>query len=166
MPFMEDLRHVIGNDIQLAVREGVEVLILERLTSPSPVVNYSRIAGRLPLHASSSGLVLLAYAGPELEAVVTAEPLTTYTPQTIRTPDQLRVALAHVRREGYALCAGHIHPQTTGIAAPIRGRDGAVVAALGLIVPNDESAFGRIPALRAAARGISRVMARDDAASK
>lgn len=159
MPFMEDLHQIIGSDVQLAVREGYEVLFLERLTAPNPVVNYSRIAGRLPLHASSSGLVLLAHADAAFQAEVAARPMQTFTPRTIGTADQLRAALSHVRREGYALCAGHIYSTTTGIAAPIRDGRGEVVAALGLIVPNDDAAYGRISALRAAARGIGRVMA-------
>ncbi|AZG46220.1 IclR family transcriptional regulator [Gordonia insulae] len=158
MPFMHDLHHVIGNDVQLAVREGVEVLFLERLSAPTPVVNYSRIAGRLPLHASSSGLVLLAYADSSVLDEVASRPMRSFTDKTITDPGQLRATLAHVRREGYALCAGHIFPSTTGIAVPIRGGRGEVVAALGLIVPNDDAAFGRIPALKSTARGISRVM--------
>ncbi|MEE3852971.1 IclR family transcriptional regulator [Gordonia sp. LSe1-13] len=166
MPFMQDLHHVIGNDVQLAVREGTEVLFLERLTSPSPVVNYSRIAGRLPLHASSSGLVLLAHADPSVTDEVTSQPMKAYTDKTITTAPQLRTALAHIRREGYALCAGHIFPTTTGISVPIRGRGDQVVAALGLIVPNDDAAFGRIPALKAAARGIGRVMSTPQPSSR
>lgn len=158
MPFMHDLHHVIGNDVQLAVREGVEVLFVERLSAPTPVVNYSRIAGRLPLHASSSGLVLLAHADASVLDEVTSVPMRSFTDKTITDPGQLRATLAHVRREGYALCAGHIFPATTGIAVPIRGGRGQVVAALGLIVANDDAAFGRVPALKAAARGISRVM--------
>lgn len=166
MPFMEDLHQVIGNDTQLAVLDGTEVLFLERLSSPTPVVNYSRVAGRLPVHASSSGLVLLAHADPALQDAVAAAPMKVFTDTTIHTPAQLRAALAHIRREGYALCPGHIYPDTTGIAAPIRGYDGAVVAALALIVPNDDTAFTKIPALRATARGISRVMADTTAVTK
>ncbi|MFW0794411.1 IclR family transcriptional regulator [Gordonia sp. CPCC 205515] len=159
MPFMEDLHQVIGNDTQLAVLDGTEVLFLERLTSPNPVVNYSRIAGRLPVHASSSGLVLLAHADAARQEAVATAPMTVYTDKTIHTAAQLRTTLAHIRRQGYALCPGHIYPDTTGIAAPIRGSDDTVIAALALIVPNDDTAFTKIPALQATARGISRVMA-------
>jgi DNA-binding IclR family transcriptional regulator len=63
-----------------------------------------------------------------------------------------------VRRDGYAFCAGFIDEETTGIAVPLRGPRGDVVAALSVIVPNDESARMQIPALRAAARGISRTL--------
>ena len=158
MPFMEDLHAVVAQHTQLAVREGTEVLFLERLSTPGAAINYTRIAGRLPLHASSSGLVLLAHAPTEVQNAVLDAPMEVFTDMTIRTPRQLRIALAQVRRQGYALCAGHIFPETTGVAVPIRGRGNAIVAALALVVPNDDKAYLQIPVLRATARGISRVI--------
>ncbi|MDV7354698.1 IclR family transcriptional regulator [Rhodococcus oxybenzonivorans] len=158
MPFMEDLHSVVGQHTQLGVLEGDEVLFIERLSAPGAVVNYTRIAGRMPLHASSSGLVLLAHGPAELQERILREPLKVFTDRTIRTERQLRTALADVRKHGYILCAGHIYPNTTGVAVPIRDPSGRVLAALSVVVPN-EMAYAQIPALKAAARGISRVMA-------
>lgn len=157
-PFMEDLHAVVDQHTQLAVREGTEVLFLERLTARGAAVNFTRVAGRLPIHASSSGLVLLAHSPVDVQDLVMSAPLRTFTDRTISTPKELRAELAHVRRQGYALCAGHIHPDTTGVAVPIHGADERVVAALAVTVPNDDTAYAQIPALRAAARGISRVI--------
>ncbi|MFD9661390.1 IclR family transcriptional regulator [Rhodococcus sp. NPDC059968] len=159
MPFMEDLHTVVGQHTQLGVLEGDEVLFIERLTAPGSVVNYTRIAGRMPLHVSSSGLVLLAHGPSELQERILSEPLKVYTDNTIRTTRQLRGVLADVRRHGYILCAGHLYPDTTGVAVPVRDGSGKVVAALSVIVPNDEKAYAQIPALQAAAKGITRVMA-------
>lgn len=159
MPFLEDLHAVVGHDAQLGVLEGDEVLFVERLSAPGVVVNYSRIAGRLPLHASSSGLVLLAHAPAERQEQVMRGPMTIYTERTIRTERDLRSTLAEVRRQGFAFCAGHIYPETTGIAAPVRDANDRVVAAVALIVPNDDHARSLVPVLQAAGRGISRVMA-------
>ncbi|MFD6057511.1 IclR family transcriptional regulator [Rhodococcus wratislaviensis] len=159
MPFMEDLHAVVGQHTQLGVLEGDEVLFIERLTAPGAVVNYTRIAGRMPLHVSSSGLVLLAHGPSELQERILSEPLKVYTDKTIRTARQLRGVLADVRRHGYILCAGHLYADTTGVAVPVRDGNGKVVAALSVIVPNDEKAYAQIPALQAAAKGITRVMA-------
>ncbi|WAM12412.1 IclR family transcriptional regulator [Rhodococcus sp. JS3073] len=159
MPFMEDLHAVVGQHTQLGVLEGDEVLFIERLTAPGAVVNYTRIAGRMPLHVSSSGLVLLAHGPSELQERILSEPLKVYTDKTIRTARQLRGVLADVRRHGYILCAGHLYADTTGVAVPVRDGSGKVVAALSVIVPNDEKAYAQIPALQAAAKGITRVMA-------
>jgi DNA-binding IclR family transcriptional regulator len=158
MPFMEDLHAVVGQHTQLAILDGREALFVERLSTPGAVDNVTRIAGRLPLHASSSGLVLLANAPAELQEAVLAGPLPAFTRQTVVDPPELRALLADVRRTGVALCRGFIDDISAGIAVPLRGADGAVVAALAVIVPNDGEARLQIAALRAAARGISRAL--------
>lgn len=159
MPFMKDIHTVSGHHTQLGVMEGDEVLFVEQLTAPGAAVNFSRVAGRLPLHASSSGLVLLAHSPPAQQERVIGEPLAVFTDRTLRTGRELRAALAEVRRQDYAFCAGHIYPDTAGIAVPLRNSDRKVVATLSVIVPNDDAARLLIPALQAAGRGISRVMA-------
>ena len=158
MPFIEDLHAVTGHHTQLGVLESDEVLFVERLSSPGAVVNYSRIAGRLPLYASSSGLVLLAHASTALQEKIINGPMTAYTTETLHTSRRLRTAMAEIRKQQYALCAGHIYRETTGIAVPVRNADDAVVAAVSVIVPNDDNARTLIPLLQAAGRGISRVM--------
>ena len=159
LPFLEDLHAVIGHHAQLGIRDGREVLFVERLSAPNAVVNYTRVAGRLDLHASSSGQVLLAHAPTALQEEVLAGPLTAYTAHTVSTSRELRSVLADVRRQGYALCRGHLHPAATGVAVPVRDPAGVVVAALAVIVPNDDAAPGAVPALQATARGIARALA-------
>ncbi len=159
MPFMEDLHGVVGHSVQLGVLDGDEVLFVERLAAPDAVINITRIAGRLPLHASSSGLVLLAHADRERQERILAAPMRRYTADTITTPQRLRGVLADVRRRQFVLCPGHIDPAACGIAVPLRDPDGAVIAALSVIVPNDEHAREHLPALLMAARGISGTLA-------
>lgn len=159
MPFLEDLHAVIGHHVQLGVLDGDEVLFVERMSAPNAVVNYTRIAGRLSMHASSSGLVLLAHAPPEQQERVLAAPMLRLTRKTPTDPKQVREMLAGIRRHGYALCPGFIHVDATGVAVPVRDGSGAVVAAIGAVVPNDGNAYVHVPALLAAARGIGRVLA-------
>jgi DNA-binding IclR family transcriptional regulator len=159
MPFLEDLHAVIGHHVQLGVLDGDEVLFVERMSAPNAVVNYTRIAGRLAMHASSSGLVLLAHAPPEQQERVLAAPMKRLTRNTPTDPTQVREMLADIRRRGYALCPGFIHLDATGVAVPVRDVSGAVVAAIGAVVPNDGNAYVHVPALLAAARGIGRLLA-------
>jgi DNA-binding IclR family transcriptional regulator len=156
MPYLEDLHAVVGHHAQLAVLDGDEVIFVERLSARDAVINYSQVAGRLPVHISSSGVVLMAYGPPDLQERVLARPLESRTPATITAPDRLRAALEQVRRQGYALLPGHVHPDAAGIAVPVRNGLGEVVAALSVIVPNDGRAVSAVPALLAAARGIGR----------
>jgi DNA-binding IclR family transcriptional regulator len=158
MPFLEDLHAVVGHHVQIGVLEGDEVLFIERLSAPGAVINLTRIAGRLPIHASSSGLVLLAHAPAGTQERIASAPLTRFTDKTITDDEVLRVVLAEIRLTGHAICPGFIHPDATGIAVPIRDPSDKVVAALSVIVPRDERAIGHIPALVAAARGIRRAL--------
>jgi DNA-binding IclR family transcriptional regulator len=159
MPFMEDAHAVLGHHVQLAVLDGDEVLFVERLSAPGAVINYTRIAGRLPLHASSSGQVLLAFGGRELQERILAGPLHRYTAHTLTSPAALRDALAEVRRQEFAYLPGHVHADALGVAVPVRDGGGAVVAAVAAILPVGTPRQAVVGVLTAAARGMRRALA-------
>lgn len=159
MPFMEDLQTVVKQHTQIGVLEGTDVLYLERLSARKAVQNITKIAGRLPIHATSAGLVLLAHAPVELQEEVLARPLRRYTPNTVTDPAQLRGLLAKVRQEGYVIAGQMITPGAIGMAAPVRGEKNTVLAALSIVIPADgPTPHSQLPALLATARGISRAM--------
>lgn len=156
MPVLEELLHAVGHHAQLGLLDGDEVLFVERLSAADAVVNYTRIAARLPLHASSSGLVLLAHAPAPVQERVLDAPLARFTDLTVTEPGRLRRCLAGIRRDGFVVCPGYLHRAATGIAVPVRDHAGAVVAALSVIVPNDASAQGRVSVVAGAARRLER----------
>jgi len=163
MPFIEDLYAVTKQNVQLAVLDGSEVVYLERLSGRGAVKVITRVGGRLPLHATGVGLVLLAFAGPKLQEQVLAAPLKRYTSRTICNPDELRRRLAEVRRTGVAVSDRQIELVALSVAAPVRGQRGDVVAALSVVVPAESSDVrAYVPVVRAAARGISRVLGAPD----
>ena len=67
LPFLEDLYEVTHENAQLGVREGHDVVYIERIAGRRAVGVLTRVGGRFPLHASGIGLVLLAHA-PERRA--------------------------------------------------------------------------------------------------
>ncbi|WP_432534409.1 IclR family transcriptional regulator [Kineococcus arenarius] len=156
MPFLEDVHSVVGHHVQLGVLDGDDVLFIERLSAREAVVNYSRVAGRLPVHVSSVGHVLLAFGSPELQQRVLGGPFERYTERTVSTSDQLRALLAETRRRGFSLLHGHVHEEAASVAVPVRDRLNTVVAGLSVIVPNDTRAEVHVPVLLAAARGLGR----------
>jgi DNA-binding IclR family transcriptional regulator len=163
MPFLEDLYEVTKQNVQLAVLDGTEVVYLERLSGRGAVNVITRVGGRLPLHATGVGLVLLAHADPDLQEQVLAGPLKRYTAKTICSSDELRRVLAEVRRTSVAISDGQIELIALSIAAPVRGPRGEVVAALSVVVPAATSdARAYIAVVRAAARGISRALGAPD----
>ncbi|WP_306191457.1 IclR family transcriptional regulator [Streptomyces sp. MK5] len=159
MPFMEDLQTVVRQHTQIGVLEGTDVLYLERLSARGAVQNITRIAGRLPIHATSAGLVLLAHSPVELQEEVLARPLRRYTARTVTDPARLRSLLAQIRREGFVVAAQMISQAGTGVAVPVRDASGKVVAALSVVIPAaDPNPRALVPALLAAGRGISRAL--------
>jgi DNA-binding IclR family transcriptional regulator len=158
IPFLEDVHAVVGHHAQLGVLDGDDVLFLERLSARDAVINYSRVAGRLPAHGSSSGHVLLAFGPPEIQDRFLTRTLERYTEDTVTTRAGLRAALAETRRRGYAVLPGHVHEEAAGVAVPIRNAFNEVVAALSVIVPNDGRAQNHVPVLLAAARGVTRTL--------
>lgn len=134
-PFMSALNQRIQQHIQLGVLEGTDVLFIERLSSPGASANITKIAGRLPINASSSGLVLLAFASEELQHRVFEQPLSKLTPLTPTEPAALRALLPDIRRTGVAIAPGFIEEVSTGIAVPVLDSSGACIAALSVVLP-------------------------------
>lgn len=147
MPAMRSVQARMREHTQLGVLDGHEVLFVERLSDPDAGANIARIAGRLPLHASSSGLVLLAFAPAALRDEVLAGPLPPLGPGTPADQAALRRVLAEVRRRGIAEAPGSVEAVSTGIAVPVRADrrpTAPVVAALGVVLPRDPGS-GRTP---------------------
>lgn len=158
MPFLEDLYEATRQHVQLAVRDGHEVVYVERISARGAVNIVTRPGSRLPVHATGVGLALLAHAPPDVQEEAIAGPLKSYTGRTITSGKQLRTVLAGVRRDGFVISIGQIELITQSIAAPIRGADDSVVAALSIVVPVEVDGHSLAPAVRAAARGISRAL--------
>ncbi|MFH8802123.1 IclR family transcriptional regulator [Streptomyces sp. NPDC017936] len=161
MPFMEDLFHVTRQHVLLAVRDHGEALLVERLSALDASPVRYRVGGRLPLTSTGVGLVLLAFAPPAVQdqAIAAYEP--GQGDDDIRTPADLRRALAEVRRGDHAL-GRQSHPwRLSTVAAPVRDGD-EVVAALSVVAPSPGFPdAGHGPAVRAAARAISRRLSQD-----
>lgn len=163
MPYMEDLFHVTRQHVLLAVRDGQEALLVERLSALDAGPVHYRVGGRLPLTDTGVGLVLLAFAPPAVQD----HALTHYVPgrghDAIDTPADLRRVLAEVRRSDFVLGRqSHPWPVST-VAAPVR-EGGEVVAALSVVAPSTGFAdAGYGPAVRATARAVSRRLTEDRA---
>jgi DNA-binding IclR family transcriptional regulator len=160
LPHMEQVQARIREHTQLAVLEQDEALFLERLSHPDAGANITRIAGRLPLHASSSGLVLLAHAPSSLRERVLTGPLRALAPETVTDAARLRRLLAEVRRTGVVVAPGSIEAVSTGVAVPIRDA-GEVVAALSVILPRETDPDAAVAALRDAAAAIEAALRAD-----
>ncbi|WP_163505788.1 IclR family transcriptional regulator [Fodinicola acaciae] len=158
IPYLEDLYEVTHHHVQLAVVDGHDVVYLERISSRNAVHVVSRVGGRLPVHATGVGQVLLAHASPDLQEQVLAKPLRRYTSKTLCTEPELRRTLADIRLRGFAISDGAIELAALSVAAPVFGRDDRVVAAVSVVVPAQTDPYALAPAVVATARAISRAL--------
>lgn len=159
LPYLEDLHLATGQHVLLAVRDGFEAVLVERLSARGAGRVLYRVGGRMPLHATGVGLCLLAHAPSELQDQVLGGDLTLAPENRQLSAGELRRKLAAVRREGVAV-ASRPHPSPmTSVAAPITGSDQAVIAALSVVTPSaDVDPVTLRPAVTAVSRAISRAM--------
>lgn len=160
MPALEDLYEITRENVHLAVRDGTEVVFVERIAGRDAVPVHTRVGGRFALHATGVGLVLLAHAPVEVQTEVLDAPLRRYSSKTITDPAVLRGKLADIRHNGFAISDGQITTDALSVAAPIHGPDGTVAAALALVVrARDAAPMALAPVVRSAARAITRTLA-------
>jgi len=159
LPAMEDLYEATHENVQLAVREGLEVVYVERLTGRGAVRVLTRVGGRFALHSTGVGLVLLAHAPDDVQEEVLAGPLRRWTEWTITDPVVLRATLAEIRRTGVAVSDRQVTDDALSVASPVRDRSDSVIAALSVVMHADATpAAAAAPAVRAASRSISRAL--------
>ncbi|WP_405824282.1 IclR family transcriptional regulator [Streptomyces sp. NBC_01390] len=159
LPYLEDLYEATHENVQLAVRDGGEVVYIEWLSGRSAVGVHIRVGARWPLHATGVGLALLAHSDPALQQEYSEGPLAAFTPHTITDPAALRRVLAEVRRTGVAVSSRQVTDDALSVAAPVHGPGRSVIAAVSVVVPRTDAQVPvLVPAVRLAARGISRAL--------
>lgn len=159
MPLLEDLYEITRENVQLAVREGTEVVFVERIAGRDAVPVHTRVGGRFALHATGVGLILLAHAPVDIQQDVLDSPLERYSAKTITDAAALRAKLADIRRDGFAVSDGQVTTDALSVAAPINDPDGSIIAAVSLVVrAADARPTALAPAVRSAARSISRTL--------
>lgn len=94
------------------------------------------VGQRTPLHATSTGKVLLAHTPEDVREVIITGPHDRFTPATITDPDALRTELAAIRERGWAAANEEWQVGTNAVAVPVRGQGGDVVAALSATAPS------------------------------
>lgn len=157
-PFLSDLHAATRATVHIAVRDGRSALYINRLAGSVSVPVVHKAGSRLPLHATGVGKVLLAYAPAEVRSAVLAD-LTRVTPYTITEPGRLRQQLHRVEREGFAQTVEEMTLGACSVAVPVSTPAGAVVAALGIVVPDLRRDRPKlVAALQVAARGIGRCL--------
>lgn len=133
---LADLADIYGENVNLAAMSTGVVITVARWQGASALPFNSALGEKKPLHATSLGKALLAFAGEALRSdLLQRVDFTRYTENTLTTREALLADLSITRARGYAQDDQEIIDGVVCVAAPIFGADGKVVAAASFNVP-------------------------------
>ncbi|GAA3031194.1 IclR family transcriptional regulator [Streptomyces glomeratus] len=136
-PHLVRLNEECGHTVHLAVYEENEVLYIDKVDSRYPVRMYSRIGKPVAITVAAVAKLLLAdLPEPERRAVVDRLDYPHYTARSTPNAAAYLRELATVREQGWASDLGGHEESINCVAAPVRGADGRVVAAMSVSAPN------------------------------
>jgi DNA-binding IclR family transcriptional regulator len=156
----EELAAELGETVNVAIQDGDRVVNISQVRGTASISTHNWVGQGTPLHATSSGKVLLAFAPEPVRASVLSAELERYTEATVTDPHRLERELEEVVERGWAATVEEYEVGLSAVAAPVRDTEGGVVAAVSVSGPSfrlSTETIGRIaPAVVAAADGLSR----------
>ncbi|MET9788709.1 IclR family transcriptional regulator [Streptomyces canus] len=130
-PVCERLSEEIGETVNIAVLQEHFAVNLYQVRGPGAVGTHNWVGQLTPVYATSSGKILLAHlSAEERDAVLAASTVQKHTPHTLTLRTKLEKNLAETRERGYAVTLEELEIGLQALAAPIRSRNGDVIAAL------------------------------------
>ncbi|MEV0179843.1 IclR family transcriptional regulator [Streptomyces sp. NPDC050625] len=136
-PVCERLAEEIGETVNIAVMQEHYAINLYQVRGPSAVAAHNWVGELTPLHATSSGKILLAHLPAQERATLLSESgLKKMTPHTLTAKAKLEKNLAEARERGYAATLEELEIGLHAMAAPVRDRDGEVIAAISASGPS------------------------------
>jgi len=154
---MRDLHRRTGQTVNLSVRQGDEIVYVDRSYSERSGMQVVRaIGGRAPLHLTSSGKLFLAYEDPRVvRAYATRTGLAGTTRNSITELAKLERELSLVRSRGYARDNEELELGVRCLAAGIRDDTGRLTAGLSVSAPSERMQDDWIDDLLSTAQRIS-----------
>jgi len=136
LDIMEALRDAIGETVNLTVREGDEVIYIERVTSNRMMRVEQVIGSRAPLHVTAVGKLMMAELGEHfIRAYASRTGLKPYTPHTISTEPDLLNVTQQVHNQGFAYDNEEAEEGVGCIGVLIYDNSHSVVAGLSISAP-------------------------------
>src|SRR5688500_12896799 len=137
VPLLEEVGRRYGESVTFGMRDGASVVVLAQIDSTKPM-RFSHPPGtRLPLYASALGKALLAGARHVPSELRALGKLKALTPRTLHEHRVLSADLATTLARGYAIDDEESVMGVRAVAAPVVGRGGEVIAALGIEGPSE-----------------------------
>lgn len=155
-PIMEWLRSEVGETVNLTVREGDEVVYVERATTRRMMRVEQIIGSRAPLHVTAVGKLLLGEHGEqEIRDYAKRTGLPAYTLHTVTEIEPLVHEIQKSVIRGYALDDEEAEPGVGCIGVIVRDGAGNPVAGLSISSPIERRNDAWIPLIVEAGRRVS-----------
>lgn len=135
-PVCEALAAELGETVNLAVADAGVVINVDQVWGSASVMSHNWIGRRTPLHATSSGKVLLAYMDTQSRDEALAAPLEAFTEQTYTEHAPLRDELKQIFDSGIGYSLEEFEMGLNAVAAAIHSYEGSIVAALSVAGPS------------------------------
>ena len=157
---MQELYRATGQPVNLSVRQGDEIVYVERAWSARSGMQVIRaIGGRAPLHLTSTGKLFLAAEEPHrVRAYAARTGLPGHTRNSITQLAALERELTHVRQTGVAHDNEELELGVRCMAAGIRDDQDKLVAGLSISAPSDRLEQSWLTKLQTTANAISAVL--------
>jgi DNA-binding IclR family transcriptional regulator len=154
---MRELHKLIQQPVNLSMRQGDEIVYIERAYSERSGMQVVRaIGGRAPLHLTSVGKLFLAADDPQLvRAYATRTGLSGHTKNSLTDLAALERELSRVRLYGNARDNEELELGVRCMAAGLYDDQGKLVAGLSISAPAGRLEEEWLPKLQATARDIS-----------
>lgn len=160
-PFLNELERTCDQTIHLAALDNATIVYVDKIEPTNSVRMRSQIGDTVCLHTAGVSKAILAYQPEErLNRLLADHTFERATETTITSREGFLAELAHVRERGWATDNGELEDYVNCIAAPVRGTDGDVVAAVSVTAlrarADLETLRTFLPDLLDAVNGISR----------
>lgn len=157
-PTLNRLAGLTRESFSAVVPDGDEVVIIARSGSVRVLAYGLHLGARLPLHATSTGRVLLAaWPAAQFSRWLRGRELPRLTPHTCTDPRRFRAVIEQVRRDDWCMASEEHELGVHALAVPLRDMSGRTVAALNVVgsperVTGDAARRDMLPLLLDAAR--------------
>jgi DNA-binding IclR family transcriptional regulator len=132
----EELAADLGETVNIAIMDGDRAVNISQVRGPAAISSHNWVGRGTPLHATSSGKVLLAFAPESVRKDALSRDLQRFTSATIVDPDVLQRELDTTAERGWGSTVEEYEVGLSAVAAPVRDSDGDVVAAVSVAGPS------------------------------
>jgi DNA-binding IclR family transcriptional regulator len=132
-PILDQIFH--KESIYLAILDDFQTFYLYIRHGSHPIQAVVPVGGYGPLHATATGMALLAFQSPEYINNYLSKPLMKFTPQTITNSDQLLFEINRIRTSLFSRVTDEFEIDFSGVAVPILDTHNLALAAVGISSP-------------------------------